>query len=546
MRRLPRQPAVAAAEFLFTIPVARFLCLATIVSLFYGSRASAEFVDVSAAVGLQTELKKSWGNPIWGDINNDGFLDLIVPTHGLPAGHGPFVYLNNCGTNFIDIRSTCGIEHGGQTDDGDWHGFAFGDLDGDGKLDLYIAEGAKGSQGGTDKSDLLFRGNGDGTFTNISVAAGIPINRFRGRAAYWFDYDNDGQLDLFVKNFGGANMLFRNVGGGNLTPVSDCGDLEFATDGEDFGSIMGFADFDNDGHLDVVITGDQEVQALYRNHGDGTFSDVTAASGMVRESHAKGVAWGDYDNDGFVDLFIARGHQRRSGKGASLYHNNGNGTFTDVTKIARVGLNGTCWSAIWGDYDNDGYLDLFVTYSGKLGDGVGNANRLFHNNGNGTFTNVAGSQGVAMNDEVSLHSGAAWADFDNDGFLDLLVKDGIGVGETNGELSLGRHFLFRNTPNGNGFLELNLLGVRSNRQGLGARVSVTTNLGRTYYRQNTGDGGGYYASQGSGPLHFGIAQATQATVTVHWPSGVVDVLPQVPANCIITVTEGSSELTRRP
>ena len=502
------------------------------------SGAWAGFNDVTSQVGLAHEVKKSWGNPIWGDINGDGFIDLIVPTHGLSKSRGPFVYTNNGGTNFVDIRSTSGIGRSGDLDDTDWHGFAFGDYDGDGKLDLYIAEGAKGNHGGADKRDLLFRGNGNGTFQYVSDIAGLQTNRYRGRGAYWFDYDKDGKLDLFVKNFGDSNMLYHNNGDGTLAPVSDFGDLTRGVGGSDKGSIVGFADFDNDGNLDVVITGDQNVQALYHNNGDGTFSDITAASGMVPQASGKGVAWGDYDNDGFMDLFVARGHTRKRGDGTSLYHNNGNGTFTNVTNAAGVTVSGSCWGAVWGDYDNDGYLDVFVTDSGTLGDGVGNANLLFHNNGDGTFSNAAASEGVAMEDGISLHKGAAWGDYDNDGFLDLLVNDGVGNENDLGPGALGYHYLLRNTGNENHFLKIQLVGNQSNSAGIGARIAVTAGTS-TFYRQQTAGGGGENDSQGSQPIHVGLGTATEASVAISWPSGIVDNVTNVAANSNITIIEGS-------
>ena len=197
-------------------------------------------------------------------------------------------------------------------------------------------------------------------------------------------------------------------------------------------------------------------------------------------------------------------------------------------------------AAVWGDYDNDGYLDLFVTNAGDTGQGPGNHNFLFHNNGNGTFTDVAAATGTALEDNVALHKGACWVDYDNDGFLDLMVKDGIGDDGSHGPDALGLHRLLRNSGNSNHYLEINLRGVQSNLRGIGARVTVTSSNGRAY-RQNNGGGGGEHASQGSEPLHFGLGAATSATiVVVKWPSGVVDKLHGVPADQIITVTEGSS------
>ena len=500
--------------------------------------AAAQFTDVTSTVGLSPTPKKSWGSPIWGDINNDGFLDLIVPDHGLALSHGPFVYLNSSGTQFTNILATSTIKKAPTLDTRDWHGFSFGDYDGDGNLDLYIAEGAKGSSGGAIKQDLLFHGNGDGTFTNTSNPSGIEISMHRGRCSIWFDFDNDGKLDLFVKNYADANVLYKNNGDGTFAIVPDGGGLAQATSGTTSGSIVAVADYDNDGFMDIAFSGDVDVQALYRNLGDGTFVDVTTASGIGAGTAGKGIAWGDYNNDGLPDLFVARGHQGATSTTGSLYRNNGDGTFTDATAAAGLNGPGNSWVALWGDYDNDGYLDLFVTNAGDTGQGPGNANRLFHNNGDGTFTDVAAAQGVDMQDNTSLHKSAAWADYNNDGFLDLMIKDGIGNERDNGLGSSGAHRLFRNLPNGNYFIKINLEGVQSNKQGIGARVTVTA-AGLSCFRQNLGDGGGNYYSQGSGPLHVGIGTATEATVEVRWPSGLTDTVPSVAANTTLTVVEGT-------
>src|SRR5436190_169333 len=449
-----------------------------------------QFVDVSSQVGFVMEAKKSKGNPVWGDFNNDGILDLIVPCHGLSLSHGPFVYLGNANGTFTDIRSTCNFSNLSRFNDydsTDWHGFSLGDYDNDGNLDLYIAEGAKGHSGGMIKRDLLFHGNGNGTFTYVSDVAGIEAYGNRGREGFGVDYDNDGWLD-------------------------------------------------------VAFAGESTSEALYKNRGDGTFVDKTAAAGLKRIEPCQGIAWGDYNNDGFLDLYVARGNV--NGQGTlqdTLYRNNGNGTFTDVTQQAGLIAPGNKWAAVWGDYDNDGFLDLFVACAGGAAAGTpGNANLLWHNNGNGTFTNKAADRGVELEDGgASPHRAAAWADYDNDGFLDLILKDGCGPegGETGA--ALGLHRLFRNPGNNNHFIKIKLRGVQSNRNGIGAQVTVTY-AGGVSIRQNNGGGGGEFWSQGSEPLHFGMGQATTASVRIIWPSGVIDQLSSVPANSTIRVVEGSS------
>ena len=524
---------------------------AALILLWPSELLAQQFVDVSSQVGFIMEAKKSKGNPVWGDFNNDGVLDLIVPCHGLSNSHGPFVYLGQADGTFVDIRSTCGFSNLSKFNDydsTDWHGFSLGDYNNDGKLDLYIAEGAKGQSGGMIKRDLLFHGNGNGTFTYVSDVAGIEAYGNRGREGFWVDYDNDGKLDLFVKNyksangFIGANRLYHNNGNGTFTMVANAGGLETATFGTHGGAVTSFVDYDNDGWMDVAFAGESTSEALYRNRGNGTFVNKTTSGGLKPIQPCQGIAWGDYNNDGFLDLYIARGNVDGNGTlQDTLYRNNGDGTFTDVTQEAGLTALGNKWAAVWGDYDNDGFLDLFVACAGGGAAGTpGNANLLWHNNGNGTFTNKAANKGVELEDGgASPHRAAAWADYDNDGFLDLILKDGCGPEGGQTGPALGLHRLFRNPGNSNHFIKVKLRGVQSNSCGIGARVTVTYTGGMAF-RQNNGGGGGEFWSQGSQPLHFGIGQATTANVQIVWPSGVIDHLSSAPANSTLRVVEGSS------
>jgi len=532
----------------------------TFLTLFFftlaGAALAQQFQDVSTEAGLVRTMSRAWGNPIWGDINNDGYLDLIVPIHELDAENGnpgPFVYINNKDGTFTDARATAGLVRG-SPDSIDWQGFAMADYDGDGNLDLYIAEPPFQGEGDViinisqvPKRDLLYKGNGDGTFTYASDIAGIAIDRNFGECAFFVDYDNDGLLDIFVKNMStgdeaSVNVLYKNNGDGTFTQVPDAAGLAEATEGNSEGTLCSFADYDNDGYMDVVFAGGATAEALYHNEGDGTFVEVTNAAGLSPRTDAEGLAWGDYDNDGYLDLYVSRGKQVGSANyNNTLYHNLGNGTFADVTHAAGVNDGTNTWAAVWGDYDNDGYLDLFVCRPGTTALGPGNANLLYHNNGDGTFTDQAAAEGVAMetDKDTESHKVASWGDYNNDGFLDLVVQDGIGPTLLTGEAAQGLHYLFKNLGNSNHFIKIKLKGVQSNLDGLGARATVIYDGGQAF-RENTGGGGGDFASQGSEPLHFGIGAAESATVKVVWPSGTIDVLPSVDANSSITVTEGSS------
>ena len=516
--------------------------------VFSGTAFAQQFTDVSVEAGLHRDYTRSWGNPLWGDFNNDGKLDLLVSNHEGPSGvkEGgtyPYIYINNGDGTFTDVQPTSGVVE--QTPDtGAWQGISIADYDGDGNLDIFIAEPP--FQGGSNATtrNLLFKGHGDGTWEYVSEAAGLPNDREYSECSFFVDYDNDGYLDIFVKNIPdtiAVNVMYHNNGDGTFTPATDIGDLATANNGVDDGSIVSFADYDNDGWMDVAIGGNGSSDALYHNNRDGTFSDVTTAAGLTPKANTQGFAWGDYNNDGLIDLFVARGKGTGLGvQSDSLYHNNGDGTFTDMNNPAHVDDNTPTFAAVWGDYDNDGLLDLFVARPGTAEIGVGNANLLYHNNGDGTFTDVAAQEGVALQDDsiTSAHKLAAWGDYNDDGYLDLVVKDGISPGLLTGDAFKGLHYLFKNNGGTNHYIKLDLQGVESNLRGIGARVTVIHD-GLVAFRQNNGGGGGEWGSQGDGPMHFGIGTSATATITIAWPSGLVDIVPDVAADTSLTVTEGS-------
>jgi len=544
---------------LFALP--NRVCLFFVVAVGLCATASAQqFTDVSVAAGLHRDLTRAWGNPMWGDFNNDGRLDLLVPNHETPKGvqEGgilPYVYINNGDGTFTDVIASSGIMDV-DPDTGAWQGISIADYDGDGILDIYISEPPFGG-GNAPEYDLLWKGNGDATWTYVSPAAGILLAKDYGECSFFFDYDNDGALDLFVKNIPtqvgttAANVLYRNNGNGTFTPMAGAAGLADATHGVTEGSIVSFADYDNDGLMDVAFSGNGTAEALYHHNSDGSFVDVTAAAGIVPGINSQGIAWGDYNNDGLLDLYISHGDAKGVGNlHNNLYRNNGDGTFTDVSTESGTDDNTDTWAAVWGDYDNDGFLDLFVARPGTGQVGPGNANILYHNNGDGTFTDVAAQEGVALQDDQvgSAHKLAAWGDYDDDGFLDLCVKDGIGPHLVTGDAYKGLHYLFENNGNSNHYLKVNLKGVTSNLNGIGARVTVTYGS-KIAFRENNGGGGGEWGSQGAGPLHFGIGSASTAAIDVRWPSGVTDTLTGVAANSTITIVEnttGVPVITQQP
>jgi hypothetical protein len=445
----------------------------------------------------------------WGDFHNDGLLDLIDANW---EGLANVFYQNNGNGMFTKITGQDPVL------DMDYHVIAAaGDYDNDGKLDLVVTSGVGAA---TPRRTLLYHNDGDAKFSRAS--GGIVTNQlgYFGIAAF-ADYDNDGFLDLFVTDLGpgfeGAkNLLFHNNGDGTFSLITN-GPIV-----SDFGEGYGasWIDYDDDGFVDLFVINRNLTNShnfLYHNNGNGSFTRVltNAIATDVWAIGATTEAWGDYDNDGLPDLFISDSNGARN----RLYHNNGNGAFTNVASgpMLLPPSGGLSYSAAWGDYDNDGYLDLFVV-------NYGGNNALFHNNKNGTFTPVlAGSAGTPVQ-----HSGGGlctWVDYDNDGFLDLFLAGG--------EPGPLPHFLYHNNGNTNAWLEVKCVGTVANRSAIGTKVRVQATIGGKTFWQVRAIGGGL-------PLvaHFGLGDATNVnTLRLEWPSGTVQEFSNVAAKQILTITE---------
>ena len=467
------------------------------------------FTDVSEAAGI-FEYNLSWDSA-WGDYDRDGYIDVMTVGH---LGSICQLWHNNGDGTFTDVTTAAGM----LTADGDAHSPCWADLDNDGDLDLYIAKGTNKVDKPINYNDL-WRNNGDGTFTNIAVSSGVTGIVCPNRGSTAVDYDNDGDLDLFVpSNFkqglGGPNLLYRNDRDFQFTDVATTAGIAREGVGN-WGAA--WTDYDRDGRIDVFITtpaeGGVPSTALYRNRGDGTFEDVSSDEGIDTSGFSNNGAWGDFDNDGYPDLYVA------TDSADILYRNNGDGTFTDVTEESGIINTYRALAVDWGDYDNDGYLDLYVVNSLE-------PNRLFRNNGNGTFTDVAASVGVTAK-EGGSGSDATFIDYNNDGFPDLFVCNGAGP-------SSGPYLLFKNNGNLNHWLKIELTGKESNRDGVGARITLTAGR-RTQYRQYVGQ---HSVAQNHIPVHFGLRKATTVrSIVIEWPSGVRQELDNNPADQTITVIE---------
>ncbi len=468
-------------------------------------------------------------------------------------------------------------------------GAVMDDFDNDGRLDLAVTSFDPVRPMG------YYHNSGDGTFEDRTAPAGL-IEQLGGKNLVQTDYNNDGNIDLFVSRGAWLNSpirqsLLRNNGDGTFTDVTEAAGLLDPINS----THSCWADYDNDGWLDVFILNETSNNRLYHNRRDGTFEEVSARAGVGGggDVMCKGADWVDYDNDDFPDLFVDnyRGDAR-------LYHNNRNGTFTDVT--TSMGIDGpqkgfSCWA--W-DYDNDGWLDIFATsydlalesvVKGLLGQPHGRelSNRLFHNLKGQGFENVAKEAGLDMNFEAM---GCNFGDLDNDGFLDFYLgtgdtdlstlvpnrmlknvagkrfaditassgtgnlQKGHGVsfadwdrdgdldifiemgGATNGDKY--HNILFQNPGQGNHWLTVKLVGKKSNRAAFGARIKViTAGKDPLVVHRHVSSG----SSWGANPLeqHIGLAQADRvATLEIHWPtSGTTQVFRDIPANQAIRITE---------
>jgi hypothetical protein len=443
----------------------------------------------------------------WGDYDNDGFIDLFVSRID---GEPNSLYRNHGDGTFEQIAA------GPVATDVNPGGCAWADFDNDGNLDLVVAGVAENTT-----QAVLYRNNGDGSFTRMppkTLGGIVPSGAGNSEAPVWADYDNDGFVDLFVARYG-TDWLFHNNGDGTFSKVIN--NVVGAITEDSYSAS--WADYNNDGLPDLFVTvhSDPPTNRLYLNLGGGAFARISSGNIATDSAHAFACAWGDYDNDGYPDLFVSNGGAFENN---ALYHNNGDGTFTKMTSdvVGRVVSDvGGSLGCAWGDYDNDGYLDLFVTNIG------GQTNSLYHNNGDGSFSRVL--TGSLAND-VALSLSCAWGDYDNDGFLDLFVA--------NGAHTLGTNFLYRNNGNSNNWIKFKLVGTVSNRAAIGAKVRVKATIrGRTFCQLrevSCGDGG----DGNSLITHFGLGDATNVDVVrIEWPSGIVQTMTNIPSKRFLTIIE---------
>ena len=488
-----------------------------------GGTSAQTFTDVSSSAGF-SGLNASWGMSLF-DFNRDGWTDILTYSHlqEVTGSIGLQLWRNNKDGTFTDVTTTVGLFYL----TGDTHGTAIGDIDGDGRQDIYLVNGSiKINAVDLDKLWL----NKAAGFTEIGASAGVQGLEARGRGVYMFDANRDGRLDMFVTRFDRPDSKPFDQDKGNQLFLNN-GDLTFTETGAAAGidrslaenRAAGWADYDGDGNVDLLVTG---PCVLWRSNGDGTYSDVTAAAGIEASDECTAVGWADYDNDGDLDLYISRGFDTNTTD--KLYRNNGNGTFTDATVAAGITATHLKRGVAWGDYDNDGDQDIYVV---SLTNGS-RPNLLYRNRGDGTFEEVGLAEGAA-NQVDGNGAAAAFVDYDNDGDLDIFVTNGEGN-------AVGPYTLLRNAGNANRWLQMNLIGKSpSNVDALGTKVKVTGSSGTVQYAWHLGPQ--HFLSQSSLPMHVGLGSDTGVTtLNLSWPNGAAQKVENIASNQRITLVQGKT------
>jgi hypothetical protein len=537
----------------------------------------SKFVDVTKSAGL-TEvmpyggitnvkyiIESMGGGCAFFDYDNDGWMDIFIlggrKLDGIPTGASNRLYHNNRNGTFTDVTAKAGLIDAG------WAaGVCVGDYNNDGYEDLFLTYYGQ---------NKLYRNNGDGTFTDVTAKAGLlhPATRFSTGCTF-FDYNRDGLLDLFVSNYVEFDMahaplpsldvpncnfegvavycgprglpapqhfLYRNNGDGTFTDVSKQSGIA-AVRGS-YGLTAVATDVDEDGWPDIFVACDATPSLLFINNHDGTFREEGLARGIAVGADGQnlggmGIGPGDYNLDGHIDY--AKTHFQDQSTG--LYRNNGKGEFEDVTLAAGLGAETrfVSWGAGMVDLDNDGHPDIFLV-SGNVNPELErvhakypwrNPRLIFRNLGNGTFSEMGDEAGPAITSRY-VSRGCAFGDFDNDGDLDIVIMN----------MNEAPSLLRNDAPAGNHWVKVRLEGTHSNRSAIGSRIVVHYG-GKTQAQEVMSQSS--YLSSNDPRVHFGLGTNTTADIEVRWPDGKTDKFPKLKADQLVTIKEGQGIVKGRP
>ena len=506
-----------------------------------GQQIGIDFVHSIGGEHLDNIIESSGGGASFIDFDQDGFIDLYLCSgtwlEGFSKDPKPEkdthnqLYRNNGDGTFTDVSQKSGTDKKAYS-----MGSAIGDFNNDGFPDIYVCNYGL---------NMLYRNNGNGTFTDVTQKANVAGEKHCSIGAAWFDYDNDGFLDLYVGNylsfdpnykyyyapdgFPGPmaydpepDVLYHNNGDGTFSDVTEeMGITDL--DGRAMG--VGAIDYDDDGFVDIYVANDHTLNYLWHNDGGKKFSDRGTMSGTAfsqagEATVSMSIDFADYNGDGLIDIFLSDDTY------CSLYQNMGNGVFADQSYPAGIAMAAgqfVGWTSSFIDYDNNGEIDLFKT-NGALKHLYGHEDQLFCNLGDGKFKDISSELGEYFQKEY-VGRGACLGDYDNDGDIDIYVAN----------LNSRGMFLRNNKGNQNNWVTLNLVGTTSNRDAVGARVKITSG-GKTQSTQQKSTTG--YLSQNDHRIHFGIGKNELVEkIEIIWPSGKNQIIENTKANQILKVTE---------
>ena len=551
--------SVSAAETGKTPPLANFVDRAQKAGLtmtqVFGGKDTKKYIIETTGTGVAIF-----------DYDNDGWPDIFLVNgttlEGFPAGTAPtnHLYRNQHDGTFADVTAKAGLAANG------WgQGVCVGDYDNDGWEDLYVTYYGK---------NRLYHNQG-GVFTEVGEQSGVAgTGKAWGTGCAFVDYDRDGRLDLMVANYvdfdlssapapgerascvwkgvpvmcgprglpGAKNILYHNQGNGKFEDVTTKAKID-QTSGHYAFSVSTF-DFDDDGWPDIYVACDSTPSILYHNNRDGTFTDVAVVAGAAynedgREQAGMGSTIADFDGDGRLDIFKTNFSDDTS----TLYRNNGNGTFDDVTFAAGLGLYTRYlgWGTMFLDFDNDGWPDLLLVNGHvypevdkqNLGSSYEEPRILYHNNGNGTFTDVSAQAGPGI---TAVHAGRGLAigDLWNDGRISAVISN----------MNAAPSLLVNQVRSPNHWIGIRTVGTKSNRDGIGARISVKVGARMLVDEVRSGSS---YDSNNDMRIHFGLGAAkTIDWIQIRWPSGLTERFENISVDAIHTVTEGSGAEVKPP